>query len=97
MATATETSPLKLVPSDLPIAQLPTVSLNRLENGSLEEDENLIQACRTHGFFYLDLNGSNVSSLLDKMYELTRELYDLPEEEKRKYDVDKLSDMKLNG
>lgn len=31
------------------------------------------------------------------MFQLDRELYDVPDEEKMAYDVDKLSELKLNG
>lgn len=66
MATEMETKTLQLVPPDLPIAQLPTINLARLQGNNSAEGETLFQACQTHGFFYLDLSNSHTSSLLEQ-------------------------------
>lgn len=39
----------------------------------------------------------NLLQVVDAMFQLDRELYDVPDEEKMAYDVDKLSELKLNG
>ena len=38
---------------------LPTISLLRLEAGDANESAALLQACSSHGFFYLNLQGAD--------------------------------------
>jgi hypothetical protein len=86
------------LPSNIPVAELQTISLQSLKRGDTLEEARLFQACREDGFFYLDLH--NVNGLLDsvqEIYRLDEDIHALPDEEKLLYDVDKLSKMKLNG
>ncbi|KAJ5850561.1 hypothetical protein N7455_010417 [Penicillium solitum] len=61
--------------------------------------KKLLNACKTDGFFYLNIQSidDNLLQVVDAMFQLDRELYDVPDEEKMAYDVDKLSELKLNG
>ncbi|KAI9805949.1 MAG: hypothetical protein M1825_000563 [Sarcosagium campestre] len=88
------------LPSDVVVASLATISLERLRAGDQNEAKKLFEACKNSGFFYLDLQTSNDNGILktiNDMFALDKDLYDLDDEEKIKYDVDKLSKLKLNG
>lgn len=86
-------------PQGLPIAKLTTVHLSKLLKGDAAESKMLLNACKLDGFFYLNIQNLEYDLLpvLDFMFQLDKELYDLPDEDKMAYDVDKLSDLKLNG
>ena len=45
-------------PSDVRVANIPQVSLEKLANGDQQETETLFKACREYGFFLLDLYSS---------------------------------------
>jgi len=45
-------------PSNLKLANVPTVSFSNLQNDSATESERLFEACTGHGFFLLDLRNS---------------------------------------
>ncbi|KAF7920720.1 uncharacterized protein EAE98_008749 [Botrytis deweyae] len=45
-------------PTDVPIADIPTISYLKLQSDFTEESENLYEACREYGFSLLDLNKS---------------------------------------
>ncbi|KAF7586736.1 hypothetical protein BBP40_008396 [Aspergillus hancockii] len=86
----------------LPIMELQTLNLALLQSQTPNEVQKLLEACRRDGFFYLDLRdmeqmNQNVVPVLEKMYQLTEDLYNLPTEEKMLYDIDKISEMKSNG
>jgi non-haem dioxygenase in morphine synthesis N-terminal len=88
------------LPSDLPIALLEIVDLERLRAGDVRESKKLFDACLNSGFFYLDLRHvkeGDVAGTIEGMLALNEELYDLDDEEKMAYDIDKLSPLKLNG
>jgi isopenicillin N synthase-like dioxygenase len=92
-------SPEVKLPSDK-IATLRTVSLHELQNGSVTEQALLLQTCVEDGFFYLDLTHPSFSSLLsniDTVFDLSKDLFNYPDEIKSLFDVDKISDLKLNG
>ncbi|KAL4733146.1 hypothetical protein BDV11DRAFT_214313 [Aspergillus similis] len=86
-------------PQDVPVAHLRTVQLSDLLQGDDAEAQKLFEACKMDGFFYLNIKNidEHVLEVIDGMFELDKELYDLPDEEKMLYDVDKISDFKLNG
>jgi len=75
-------------PDDVPTAPLLSLSFAKLQNDDAEEINRLVRACEDLGFFYLDLRGSDGTILddADKLFKLGEELYDLPVEEKKKYD-----------
>ena len=52
------------------------------------------------GFFYLDLTHPNFASLLasvEATFNCSKELFNYPPEIKSLFDVDKISDLKVNG
>lgn len=81
---------IPLFPDDVPTAPLLRLSLKNL----LAEDEGEIQklskACEEIGFFYLDISdageATNILEDADKLFEIGADLFELPLEEKRKYD-----------
>lgn len=75
-------------PTDVPTAPLLKISLSKLQAYDSEEIARLTQACEDLGFFYLDLRGPGDQILkeADQMFNLAEDLYDLPLEEKKKYD-----------
>ena len=82
-------------------AQLEIVKFTELLHGSEEQKMKLFSACKNHGFFYLDLTGfdpeTRLDAVLEDMNTLAGEIFDLPEEQKMQYDVDKISNMKVCG
>ncbi|KAL4948902.1 hypothetical protein BDW69DRAFT_188832 [Aspergillus filifer] len=87
------------LPQDLPIAQLRTVHLNTLLQGDNAEAQKLFEACKIDSFFYLNIKDiyEHVLDVIDRIFEIDKELYDCSYEEKLLYDVDKISDFKLDG
>lgn len=83
-----------------PIAQLLTIDIGRLQEGDKEEGVKLFKAANKDGIFYLDFQNEpfiEVNDAIDEVFALSKQLFNLSEEEKMKYDVDKLSKLKLNG
>lgn len=75
-------------PDDIPSVSLETFSLADLENGDQVLHGKLFETCKTRGFFYLDLNGSRVSSMqqdCDDIARLAEKVFQLPQEEQDKY------------
>ncbi|KAL5360651.1 hypothetical protein BJX96DRAFT_165318 [Aspergillus floccosus] len=88
-----------MLPEGLPIAKLQIINLALLQEGNNGEISRLLEASRESGIFYLDLQciERKMSAIADALYNLTRDLYDMPYEDKMMYDVDKLDKMKCNG
>ncbi|PYH43179.1 Clavaminate synthase-like protein [Aspergillus saccharolyticus JOP 1030-1] len=86
-------------PPDLPVAELQTLNLGRLQAGDQDEAQRLLEASRHDGAFYLELAavGSEIFPVLESVYDFSEKIFDLPLEEKCLYDVDKLGNMKCNG
>jgi len=84
------TSATPSFPDDVPTAPLLKLSLTKLQANDPEEINRLVRACEDLGFFYLDLRSSDVGERLlkdaDKLFAVGEELYELPLEEKKKYD-----------
>ncbi|KAK8085643.1 hypothetical protein PG997_006914 [Apiospora hydei] len=81
-------------------ANLRTISLFQLESGSVSEQDKLLQTCTEDGFFYLDLTHPSQSALLsevDTVLGLSKDLFDYSLDIKTLFDVDKVSDLKVNG
>ncbi|CAN8104661.1 unnamed protein product [Discula destructiva] len=75
-------------PNDIPSVSLETFSLAELEKGDDQLKDKLFETCKTRGFFYLDLNGSSVSSMqqdCDEIARLAEKVFQLPQKEKEKY------------
>ncbi|KAJ6526397.1 hypothetical protein B0H19DRAFT_970626 [Mycena capillaripes] len=90
------------LPDGVLVAQLQTIDMCRLRDGAETEVAKLVTACRKDGFFYLDIRGMpELAPVVENMFRLDRRLFDLPDDEKMKYDIDSnidaLSRMKLNG
>lgn len=67
------------------------ISLARLIANDAAEADRLLLACRELGGFYLDLTaadlGEDVMSDADRLFGLGRDVFNLPEDEKREYDM----------
>lgn len=91
--------PLGISPSQ--VAQLKTINFKALQNNSSEELRKLISAAKQDGVFYLDLTGNGeeaqVYDSVDDLYRLSQSIFDMGDEEKLQFDVDKLGHFKLNG
>ena len=83
-------------PKDLPTAPLGSISLQTLEDASssFPECATLFEACRTLGFFYLDLTGSELGESIlresEELNKLQQQFYALPHESKDEYGQDKV-------
>lgn len=75
-------------PDDVVTAPLLRLSLAKLVDDDPEEIQRLAKACEDLGFFYLDLRGpgDKILAEADQLFQLGEDLYDLPLEEKQKYD-----------
>ncbi|TDZ13860.1 2-oxoglutarate-dependent dioxygenase gloE [Colletotrichum orbiculare MAFF 240422] len=79
-------------------ADLRVISLQKLLNGDLSSRRSLLQACTDLGFFYLDCQdvfSGQVMQDVQNMYEMATSFYDLPQEEKSVWLVDRDHDEKL--
>ncbi|KAL9613652.1 MAG: hypothetical protein Q9167_001828 [Letrouitia subvulpina] len=85
--------------AEFPVAQVEILNFNALRNGDEQEGARLLRACLENGFFYFDMNGTapGIDSAVEDIYQLSRELFALAEDELMQYDIDKLSPQKLNG
>lgn len=82
------------------VANLYTISLSELESGSDLEQDRLLRACTEDGFFYLDLTHPSYSALLDdvaSVFKVSESLFNYTPDVKSLFDVDKISDLKVNG
>ncbi|KAF3916730.1 hypothetical protein ABW20_dc0106922 [Dactylellina cionopaga] len=87
------------LPSEM-LADLRTVSLHKLQASSISEQNLLLQACIEDGFFCLDLTHPGFSSLLsdvDAVFKLSKDVFNYPTDIKTLFDVDRVSDLKING
>jgi hypothetical protein len=94
MPTSTYFSKYPDFPSDFtfPVADIPTLSLNKLQAGSGEESLRLYQACRKEGFLFLDLHDSQQGDILlqngEKMFDLIEKTLTLDQQTLEKYACD---------
>lgn len=75
-------------PTDVPSVKLETFSLAELEKGDQSLEDRLFQTCKERGFFYLDLRGSQASSMqqdCDDIARLAEKVFEMPQEEKDRY------------
>ena len=83
-------------PTDLPTAPLGSISLHTLQDASSSTSEcaKLFEACRTLGFFYLDLTGSELGESIlresEELHELQQQFYAHPHEAKDEYGQDRV-------
>lgn len=90
MATTTITARAQIppFPDNVPTAPLLRISLEKLLQHDEAEIQRFVRACEDLGFFYLDLTGPGNSLLAqaDQLFGIGEELFNLPIEEKAKYD-----------
>ena len=70
-------------PDDVPTANIITVDFDLLKQGDQSQAKAVFDAARGYGFFYI--KNHHVDS--DFMFDLANELFNLPQEEKDKYDM----------
>jgi isopenicillin N synthase-like dioxygenase len=73
-------------------AALRVISMQKLIDGDKETNIQLLKACTELGFFYLDcceVASGGLMKEVQSMYELATSFYDLPQEEKSKWFVDR--------
>lgn len=82
-------SDLPPFPEDVHTAPIATISLAKLLSKDGSECGSALEACRTHGFFYLDLTsteiGDDLLSESEELLELSQQAFDHPVEEKQQY------------
>lgn len=62
---------------------LPTIDLNLLRAGDDTESKNLLSACRSHGFFYLNLTSDpKLLKLWEDMLTIVKQYFEQPLEVK---------------
>ncbi|KAK7745771.1 hypothetical protein SLS53_002488 [Cytospora paraplurivora] len=86
--TTFEPSKYPPFPKDIPTVKLDTFSFAELQQGDEALQDRLFHACKERGFFYLGLNGSDMSSMqrdCDDIARLAEKVFELPEEEKEKF------------
>ena len=88
-------------PNTVPTAPLLRISLAKLLSGDAAEQDRVWKACRDLGFFYLDmrtneqipdaglLDGNAILDDADQLFQVGEGLFDLPLEEKQKFDHSK--------
>ncbi|KAL5002039.1 hypothetical protein BDV10DRAFT_202936 [Aspergillus recurvatus] len=78
-------------PDNVPTAPLLRLSLKALLAGDEAEIQRLSKACEEIGFFYLDMrDAGTLTQILEdanKLFEIGADLFELPLEEKEKYDL----------
>ena len=76
-------------PEDVQTASIPKVSLAQLVAGNQDEALGTFRACRTMGFFLLDLkgeaNGEKLLHDIDTLFGIVEDVMDLSLEEKIRY------------
>lgn len=94
-------SDFKTTSEQLPLASFQIVDLHKLMQNDTVEQQKLLSAAKLEGFFYLSFENiperNGFESLLERIYDLEKQLFSLSEEEKLEFDVDKQGPMKLNG
>ena len=77
-------------PDDVPVAPLLRISLAKLISNDTAEIARFAAACEELGFFYLDLTSPDgpdpIISDANALFSVSQALYDLPLDEKQKYD-----------
>jgi hypothetical protein len=90
MPTAKAFSQVPPFPDDVPVYELPRLSLRKLISNDSEQSKELFKSFREHGFALLDMQGCHEGESLlkeaEKMFEITRDVtIGLDIEEKMKY------------
>jgi isopenicillin N synthase-like dioxygenase len=89
MICKTTHSDLPPFPDGLPLAPIARISHAKLLQDDPTEAERVLEACRTHGFFYLDLTETEEGETLlqesEDLLSLSRRVFDRPKEYKREF------------
>jgi isopenicillin N synthase-like dioxygenase len=88
------------LPDNLPAAELRSISLRNLRDGSTSESTKLLDAAIHDGFFYLDLTDHSEEMFLnrvDEIFAMSKAIFDLDESIKMHFDIDLLGPFKVNG
>lgn len=89
------------IPANLLLARFRTIDVQKLREDDPQEKKKLLLAAGHEGFFYLDYSTlpevGELERVIEGIYNLEHELFDLPEDEKLRYDVDEQGPFKLNG
>ena len=89
MIQKTGLSDLPPFPSDVSTAPIARISLSKILANDPSESAAALEACRTHGFFYLDLTstpvGENLIQESEDLLQLSYRAFDHPFEEKDKH------------
>lgn len=88
--------------NSVPFADIEEISLHLLKDGNKTEESRLLDACMKDGVFYLNLQnqegtGGPLWRSSRDIFQVLEALFNLPEDEKMKYDIDHHGEMKLNG
>lgn len=91
MASEAQFQNIPHFPSDLPIVNMDVISLSGLLAGDPATLKSLADTCQELGFFFLDLKGNELGEKLinkiDRLFDLSKEVFDVPDEIKSKYAV----------
>jgi len=91
MIAPTSHTDLPPFPDGLPLAPIARISHEKLLSNDSTEAEKVLEACRTHGFFYLDLSDNETGETLlgesEDLLSLAHRAFDRPLEEKEKYEL----------
>ncbi|RMZ71187.1 oxidoreductase 2OG-Fe(II) oxygenase family [Pyrenophora seminiperda CCB06] len=89
------------MPADIPLAALTTINFQKLRSSDAGEKQKLWEAATEAGFFYLNYENmpefEDLTATINDIYDLERDIFNLSDEEKMKYDVDKQGNMKISG
>lgn len=79
-------------PGNVPTAPLLRLSLEKLRSRDAQELQGFAQACENVGFFYLDLRGPGdaILDLSSRLFDVSKDLFELSLEEKMKYNFEHL-------
>jgi isopenicillin N synthase-like dioxygenase len=82
--------PSTLLGDSFPIATLETISLKKLQqDDETTEQHRLLEACKSQGFFYLDLTGCDAGQAIfrsaHQVAQIAETVFKLPEQEKLNY------------
>ena len=76
-------------PSDVPTAPIARISLSKIIANDASEGAAALEACRTHGFFYLDLTSTSQGETLieesEDLLQISYEAFNHPFEEKNQH------------
>lgn len=91
MIVKTSLGALPPFPDDVPTAPIARITLSKILNGDADEAASALEACRTYGFFYLDLTstplGEDLVQESEDLLDLSHKAFDHPSEEKDPYEL----------